>query len=174
MKYAVMSDSHDNFYNLEQAVKIIKQQGIKTCFHLGDYCAPGFVAAMVKLEEINWICVWGNVDGAKAKILLDHGDKANFDISPEAFREMELPEGKIFLTHFPLLASNVAKSGEYKAVFHGDNHAKKVEKLENGTLLANPGELAGFATGQPSFGIWDTEVNEIEIVDLEDFVVTKV
>lgn len=173
MKYGIISDSHDNFYNLEQALKIIKRKKIKTCFHLGDYCAPGFVKAMVAYKDIRWICVWGNVDGAKAKILLDQRKSPNFDISNEAFREFETPKGKIFLTHFPLLAELAAKSGVYRAAFYGDNHAKKVEKLKNGTLLANPGELAGFASGQPSFGVWDSNTNEMKIIDLKDFRVTK-
>ncbi len=169
MKYAVISDSHDHFYNLEQAVKIIKERGIKTCFHLGDFCAPGFVRAMTAHKEITWICVWGNVDGAKAKIVLEQRENKNFDIAEESFRELELPDGKIFLVHFPVLAKHAALTSSYKAVFYGDNHKAKVEKLENGTLLANPGELSGMATGKPSFGIWDSEANEMELVYLEDF-----
>jgi len=54
----------------------------------------------------------------------------------------------------------------YRAAFYGDNHAKKVEKLKNGTLLANPGELAGFASGQPSFGVWDSNTNFKRFFDL--------
>src|SRR3989344_2426426 len=173
MKYAVISDSHDHFYNLEQAVKIIKERGITTCFHLGDYCAPGFIRAMVAHKNINWICVWGNVDGAKAKIILEQKNTPNFDIAEEHFREVETDGKKIFLVHFPDLARHAAKSGEYAAVFYGDNHEKYAEKLDNGALLANPGELAGFATGRPSFGIWDSDTNEFEIVDLADFKITK-
>jgi hypothetical protein len=173
MKYGVISDSHDNFYNLEQAMKIIKRRGIKVFFHLGDYCAPGFVRAMMAHKGVKWICVWGNVDGAKAKILLEQCKNPNFDMAEEAFREFETPEGKIFLSHFSLLAELAAESGRYKATFYGDNHTKRVEKLENGTLLANPGELSGFMTGQPSFGIWNAVTNKMEIIDLKDFRVTK-
>ncbi len=174
MKYGIFSDSHDHPYNLSKAVEIIKERGITTCFHLGDFCAPIFIKGMVAYGGIKWICVWGNVDGAKAKAILDLKDNPNFDIVDESFREVEVPEGKLFLVHFPELAKHAAMSGLYKAVFYGHNHQKKVEKLENGTLLANPGELAGFATGQPSFGIWDSEANEFEIVDLTDFRTTKV
>lgn len=173
MLYAVVSDTHDNYYNLEQAVKIIKSRDITTCFHLGDFCAPGFIRAMVSHQDLKWVCVWGNVDGAKAKIILDQKDNHNFDIVEESFREFDTPDGKIFLVHFPLLAQHAAKTGEYKAVFYGDNHTKKVEALDNGTLLANPGELVGFKTGQPSFAIWDSATNTMEIVDLIDFRVTK-
>lgn len=172
MKYAVISDSHDNFYNLDQAVKRILEEGIKTCFHLGDYCAPGFVKAMTDNTDLRWICVWGNVDGAKAKTLLQLGSRENFDIVDESFREYEVSEGLIFITHFPLLAQNAAASGKYRAAFYGDNHTKHSEVVGD-TLLANPGELAGFKSGQPSFGIYDSETNKFQIVDLDDFRVTK-
>ncbi len=169
MKYAVISDSHDHFYNLEQAVKIIKERGIKTCFHLGDFCAPTFIKAMAAHEGIRWLCVWGNVDGAKAKAILDLKDNPRFDVVDESFRDLELEGKKIFLVHFPELARHAAKSGEYQAVFYGHNHQVKVEKLESGTLLANPGELSGMATGKPSFGVWDSGQNEMELVYLKDF-----
>ena len=173
MKYAVMSDSHDNFYNLEQVLEIIKRHKINHCIHLGDFCAPGFIMAMVAHKDLRWTCVWGNVDGAKAKILLEQKDNLNFNITDESFREFEVDGSKVFLVHFPILAELAAKSGEYRAVFYGDDHTKKVEKLSNGTLLANPGELAGFKSGQPSFGIWDSETKEMEIINLEDFKIAK-
>ncbi len=169
MKYAVISDSHDHFYNLEQAVKIIKERGIANCFHLGDFCAPGFIRAMVAHKEFKWICVWGNVDGAKAQIVLEQKSNPNFDIASESFREIEIDGSKIFLVHFPKLAQHAASSGNYRAVFYGDNHEAKAEKLGNGVLLANPGELSGMKTGKPGFGVWDSERNEMELIYLEDF-----
>ncbi|MBI4538583.1 MAG: metallophosphoesterase family protein [Gemmatimonadetes bacterium] len=173
MRYAVISDSHDNFYNLERTLEIITARGITRCFHLGDFCAPGFVRAMLARESFTWICVWGNVDGAKTKILLEQRNNPRFDISEEPFREIEVEGKKVFLSHFPLLARHAALTGEYAAAFYGDDHRKRVEVLKNGALLANPGELAGFATGQPSFGVWDPEHNTMELVDLRDFRVTR-
>lgn len=173
MKYGVIADSHDNFYNLEQAIKILEKKKIKVCFHLGDFCAPSVVKAMVAHKNIKWICVWGNVDGDKGKVVSDQCKNPKFDIVSETFREFEFSGGKLFLTHFPLLAEIAAKSGIYKAVFYGHYHIKKVEKLENGALLANPGEIAGLKKGQPSFGIWDSITNQIELVDLKDFRVAK-
>lgn len=173
MKYAVFSDSHDNFYNLEQAMKLVKERGITTCFHLGDFCAPGAVRKMTSYKELKWFCVWGNNEGAKAQIALEQRDNPNFDVAYESFRELEIEGKKIFLVHFPELARHAAKSGEYTAVFYGHDHKLHQEKLDNGTLLASPGEISGMATGQPTFGIWDSETNEFEIVNLTDFRVTK-
>ena len=59
----------------------------------------------------------------------------------------------------------MAKTGNYDAVFHGHNHDKKTEMIED-TLLANPGELAG-VKNPPSYGIYDTKTNTIEIFSLD-------
>ncbi len=173
MKYAVMSDTHDNLYNFEKAVEKIKAEHIETCFHLGDFCAPSMFRAMAAHKDLDWICVWGNVDGAKAKIILDFSTEGNINLTDESFREFDVPEGKVFLAHFPLLSENAAKSGKYIAAFYGDNHTKKVEKIKDQVLLANPGELTGTATGQPSFGIWDSAKNDFEIIDLKDSIVAR-
>ncbi|MFA6446613.1 MAG: metallophosphoesterase family protein, partial [Candidatus Paceibacterota bacterium] len=109
----------------------------------------------------------------KALTILRNKDAKNVDFAPESHRELDLPEGKVFLSHFPILAQNAAKSGEYKACFYGDDHMKYQTILSNGTLLANPGEIAGTRTGQPSFGIWDADSNTFEIIDLTDFKVAK-
>lgn len=172
MVYAVISDTHDNHPNLHQALKIIQERGITNCFHLGDYCSPGIVRVMLEPPKIHWTCIWGNNDGDKAKIILDHKNNSRLDIVEGSFREINLTDGKIFLVHFPLLGQHAAKSGDYKAVFYGHNHTQKIEVLDNGTLLANPGELGGLFK-PPSFGIWDSTANTMEIIDLTDFRVAK-
>jgi putative phosphoesterase len=173
MKYAFFSDSHDNYYNVTKALEIVKSKNITQVIHLGDFCAPPMFDIFANSPEITWTCVWGNVDGARAQTILRFKDKTNIDFWHETFREVEFDSKKVFLTHYPLLAENAAKSGKYTAAFFGDNHLKSIEKLPNGTLLANPGELSGTRTGQPTFGIWDSERNELELIELKDFKVGK-
>ena len=173
MKYGVVSDSHDHFYNLDRSVEIFRDRGVSTVFHLGDFCAPGFFRAMSAHIDMHWVCVWGNVDADKAKILLEFGNTPNLEFTEYNFREYEADGAKVFLTHFPKLGELAAKSGEYRAVFYGDDHKKHQEVLSSGTLLANPGELSGFASGQPSCGIWDSESNQQEILDLPDFKISR-
>lgn len=166
MKYVVMSDTHDNMQSLDKALEIIESKNIVNCFHLGDFCAPGTIRKLTTNKNLKWTCVWGNVDGAKAKILLEQKENKNFDISDEHFREIEINEFKIFLVHFQMLAKHAALTGKYKAVFYGDTHLKTVEILRNGTLLANPGEVCGIKTGGGSIGVWDSESNDFELIDL--------
>ena len=166
MYYGVISDSHDNFDNLNYAINVLKERKILTCFHLGDFCAPTIVSTMLNDNKITWICVWGNVDGAKVKIMQDHCGNERFNIVSESFREFETPEGKVFLTHYPLLARIAAKSGMYIAAFYGHTHIKHIEYI-NGALLANPGEIVGFKTKKPTFGIWNSKTNKIEVIPIK-------
>lgn len=173
MKYAILSDSHDNYYNITKAIEWIKKEGITQAVHLGDFCAPPIFDILTQAEDIHWTCVWGNVDGARAQIILRLRDKKNIEIGSESFTELQTEKGKVFLTHFPLLAKNAAKSGEYVASFYGDDHLRSTEMLSNGVLLANPGEIAGTRTGQPTFGVWDSDMNDFEIIELMDFKIGK-
>ena len=40
MKIAVMSDTHDNIWNLEDALAIIKDEKADLIIHCGDFVAP--------------------------------------------------------------------------------------------------------------------------------------
>ncbi len=166
MKYAVLSDSHDNLPQLTKALEEMLKRNIIHGFHLGDFCAPWVLTEMVKYEHIAWTCVFGNVDGEKfwtADMFKNH---PRISILGEQFRELDISGKKIFLTHFPLLAENAADSGKYAAVFHGHTHKKRMENLQNGTLLANPGEILGYRSGISSFGVWDSDSNEFTFVEL--------
>lgn len=159
MKYAILSDSHDNIHNLSRAIEIIKKEGITQAIHLGDFCTQStFKFLIQETQGINLNCISGNMDvGIDLPLSL----------------ELETERGKIFIVHRPEPAERAAESGNYVAVFHGHTHLKRNEVLPNGTLLANPGELAGSHTGQPSFAVWNSETNEFKIINPNDFKVGK-
>jgi putative phosphoesterase len=169
MRYGVISDSHDHFYNLDRAIEVLIKESIEAAFHLGDFCQADVILTLGK-TDIQWYVVWGNVDGAKSKAFLKK--PPNVDLPAESFRELNLDEGDVFLTHFPLLARHAAKSGEYRAVFYGHDHTAHSEMV-NDTLLANPGEIAGLKTSRPSLGIWDSEDNSFEVIELSDFKLSR-
>ena len=164
MKIAVLSDSHDNMENIKKAIVIAKEHGIKEGFHLGDFCASPS-AVLLAESGLTWHCSWGNVDGdplAMYKKTLSYGTMtfADHDTS-----EVEKDGRKIFLTHYPEIARIAALSGQYDAAFYGHNHTAAQEMIGK-TLLANPGEVVGFK-GHPSFGIYDTNTNTFEHVDIK-------
>jgi putative phosphoesterase len=171
MYIAIFSDSHDHMDNIQAAVDLVKQRGITTGIHLGDFCAPRALELLAD-SGLHWYGVWGNVDGDRLLAWQRIKDKGTFDIGTTDFRELELEGRKLFLTHYPEIARIAALSGEYDAVFHGHDHQANMQTIKtNGgphseTLLANPGELCGFRYGTPTFGIYDTEQNTLEHLTL--------
>jgi putative phosphoesterase len=164
MLIAVFSDSHDNMENIKKAVELAKERGITRGLHLGDFCAPPTLT-LLATSGLTWQCVWGNVDGDKLLSYQRVQEHGTMDLVPEDFRELEIEGRKLFLTHYPQIARIAALSGSYDATFHGHNHEANQEVVGK-TLLANPGEIAGFRFGKPSFGIYDTETNTFEHVYL--------
>ena len=51
MKFAVISDSHDNFANLSKALKWIKNQNIELVLHCGDICRQETMDDALKIFE---------------------------------------------------------------------------------------------------------------------------
>lgn len=168
MKIGILSDSHDNIHNLIEAVEYLKENHITTALHLGDFCAPTTVLRMLESSgEIVWYCVWGNVDGDKVKVL-QLVDNTNFDIVAENFRSIVVDGQKIFMSHYPEVAQVASESGSFDAVFYGHDHIKSFKRFENGSILANPGEIVGYKTRNASFAVWDTTDSLFEHIDIKN------
>ena len=90
----------------------------------------------------------------------------------ETFDEIEVDNRKIFLSHYPLLAKPMAKSGDYDAVFYGHTHKKKVEKLGK-CIVVNPGEIAAHKTDEASYAIYDTKTNSAKLIQLQEPISVK-
>jgi len=162
MKVAVISDIHDNIWNLKKALKLIKKASIETAIFCGDYCAPTSLFEAVEPFK-RAFCVWGNVDGEKymaTKIICKNNFK-NVELLGD-FGEIELDDKKVAIVHNPDVAKYVAESDKFDAVFFGHTHEYFNEKISE-TLLANPGEVMG-RKGEATFGMWDTKLNEMEKV----------
>jgi len=162
MKIAVISDIHDNIWNLKEALKLIKKKAINTAIFCGDYCSP--TAFMMAVEPFRMcFCIWGNVDGEKFKLTqkVYEMNMKNVKLLGD-FGEVEIDKRKVAIIHNPRIAEIIAISGEYDAVFFGHTH-KYHSEFRSETLLANPGEVMGIS-GKPSFGIWDTKSNKMKKV----------
>lgn len=161
MKIGIISDTHDRIENTAKALKMIKEKGATILIHCGDFCAPFMMNELAKFEgEVH--CVFGNIDDrfitpnrAKDLGINFHGD----------ILELELDGKKISANHYPKIADGLASTENYDIVFHGHTHVADKKKIGN-TLLVNPGELMGWK-GKPTFAIYDTELNDAEIIDLE-------
>jgi len=168
MLIAIIADIHDNAHNLVLALKKINEYGnIQKIIFLGDFVGAA-ISGILKSSLIPVFAIWGNNDGDKCLITKFSLEKnSNLEVGFDTFDILEIGNRKIFLTHYPLLAKPMAKSGEFDAVFYGHNHLKNKERIGD-CLVMNPGEIGAYKTGKASFAIYDTETNDAEIIEIEN------
>lgn len=165
MIIAVMSDTHDNIWNLRKALKIIKQENAGIIIHCGDFVAPFM---LTELEEggIPVHGVFGNNDGDQYQLT-----KASLTVFKKItlhgmIGEIDIEGVKIGFTHYKDVAEGLAAGGKYQIVCFGHSH-KYLKKQIGQTLLLNPGEIMG-KDGLPGFCFFDTHTLEIKQVEIKD------
>lgn len=160
MKIAIISDIHDNVWNLKIVLKQIQEADSLLC--LGDLCSPFIVSMLAKgFPERPVHIIFGNNDGDHFRI---HAKTKAFplvQVHGEIF-QAEVGGRRLFANHFDYLALPIAQSGQFDLVCFGHNHRYQVERFGK-TLAINPGALMGFDGDNPisaSFVIYDTHTNE--------------
>ncbi|MBI1866449.1 MAG: metallophosphoesterase [Candidatus Staskawiczbacteria bacterium] len=161
MKFAIVSDTHDNLANFKKVINWLNHEKIKVILHCGDICNQETINEALK-----------NFKG-EIKFVRGNGD---FDLNdiPE---KMEIKSGvkKIAFVHYPKIAKEMAESGKYDIVFYGHTHRPWLDRRsfsEGGEekikecLLVNPGEVAG-QRFKPTFAVYDTETDKLELKILE-------
>jgi len=168
MKIAILSDIHDNIWNLEKVSKEIKQRRVKTIIFCGDMCAP-FTAGLLGKTSIPIHACLGNTDEDHLKMEEKGGKNYRWVSLAQEFGQIKLGGKKIAFCHYPKLAELLAKTGQYDAVFHGHTHNARREK-HGKTLLINPGAICGIQggkSGKATYAIYDTEDNSTEIITIK-------
>jgi putative phosphoesterase len=163
MRVGVLSDIHDNLANLDAALELFAQRGFDTVLFLGDFCSP-IPARVLNAYTGTVHCVFGNGDGdrfAIANVAASAGGALRLH---GEWAELDLGGRRVAMTHYPLYARALARTGDYAAVFSGHTHERHEERFGD-TLWANPGEVLGWK-GAPSVAWWDAEANAVEFVDL--------
>jgi len=172
MKIAVISDIHENFHNLVLFLEQIQKHDIEKNIFLGDFINNGIAKILANLD-IPVIAIWGNNDGEKVAITKTSlAEQSNMSIGFSTYDFLAIENKKIFITHYPLLAKPMAKSGEFDVVFYGHDHKRNIDKVEK-CLIVNPGEISAHKTGRASFAIYDTKTNTAEIIDIKNAISTK-
>lgn len=165
MLVAVLSDIHDNLWNLAAALAYVKAAGCEVLLCCGDLCSP-FV--MDRLREFPGPVhiVFGNNDADLYRITKKSDQR--LQVHGE-FLELILDGKRIAVNHFDNIARPIALSGEYDLVCYGHNHRFHIARLGR-TLVVNPGPLmgaAGFSAGgwqdvPPTFVLYDTAAHSPE------------
>ncbi len=151
MKFAIVSDTHDNLKNFNKAIDFLNKENISLILHCGDICKQETIDEAVK-----------NFNG-EIKFAKGNGDY-QLDEIPDN-QSIGLGGKKIFFVHFPDIAKKAAESKKYDLVFYGHTHKPWEENIGK-CRLVNPGELAG-QTYKPTFAIYDTKTDILELKILE-------
>lgn len=151
MKFAIVSDTHDNIKNFNKVIDWLNKENIKTILHCGDICNQSTVEEVVR-----------NFHG-EIKFVRGNGDFELHDVSEKM--ELEIDGKRVFINHYPDIAKKAAESGKYDLVFYGHTHRPWEEKVGD-CRLVNPGELAG-QRYKPCFAIYDTKIDKLDLKILE-------
>jgi len=161
MKIAILSDTHDNIWKLDEVLKQL--DGTDALLFCGDFCAPFTLAAIAEGFPGPVHVVFGNNDGDKW-LLTKVANRAGNVTLHGAFASIELGGRKIALTHYPEIAAGIAASRLYDLVCCGHDHTRGIEHVGH-CLKLNPGEVMG-RFGVSSYAVYDTETGEAEIVEV--------
>lgn len=154
MRIAVMSDTHDNIWNLAEALRLVNEERAAVLLFLGDFCAPFTLAQIAEGFAGPIHAVFGNNDGDPFLLSQVAARFAHVTLHGQ-YAELEYGGRRIAINHYPDIARRIAESGMFDAVFYGHDHTRHSEMVGR-TLLANPGEVMG-RFGEPTFGVYETE-----------------
>ncbi len=164
MRVGVFSDVHDNLPSLERVLGAFADLGLTTLIFCGDFCSP-IPARRIAAFEGDVHCVFGNGDGDRFAMLRHALTEAtNFRLHGE-HAELVLDGRRVAVTHYPLYAQALARTGDYDAVFSGHTHESSMERFGD-CLWVNPGEVLGWK-GSPTYAVYDTGSNSAEILGVD-------
>lgn len=154
MLIAVMSDSHDNIWNLRKAVKATKEANAEVIIHCGDFVAP-FMLKELNEGAIPVHAVFGNNDGDQYLLTKMSLTDLSHVTLHGLIGQIELDEGfQIAFTHQEEVADGLARSGRFQMVCFGHSHIFSQKEIGQ-TVVLNPGEVMG-KDGSPGFCLIET------------------
>lgn len=169
MKLAILSDIHDNVWNLQKALQAPELQATEAMLFCGDLCAPFIIKLLGQGYAKPIHLVFGNNDGDVNSIIAVAKNFPNIHLHGETFLG-EIGGLKIAMNHYPEKGRAIAENGGYELVCYGHNHTQ-AEEMVNNTLLLNPGAIMGFHGGSlkdipATFMTLDTSTRETRLFTL--------
>jgi len=164
MQIAILSDIHDNLWNLAAAISCV--QGADALLCCGDLCSPFVIDELAKFpKEIH--IVFGNNDADLYRITSKASRLPHVHLYGELFQNV-FDEKRFGMNHFDYIAKPMSKSGDYDVVCFGHNHEFEISRAA-GCLQINPGPVMGakFSSGKwedtaASFVMYDTATDAVE------------
>lgn len=173
MRIVIVSDIHDNVWNLRTALAAVRDADALLC--CGDLCSPfvvGLLAEGFPNGRIELVC--GNNDGDLMRItrnVAQHGGRVRLH---GEFADLPADEYgiRIAINHYPEIADRVAAGGGFDLVCYGHNHRLAIERHpSSGVLTINPGTLMGYdpianQDAPATFAVYDTDARRPDIYEV--------
>jgi putative phosphoesterase len=158
MKLAILSDVHDNVWNLRAALASLG--AADALLYCGDLCSPfiiGLLGEGFPGKPIH--IVFGNNDGDLFRIAQNAARQPQIQLHGELFQG-EFDGKRVAANHYPDIALAIAAAGQHDLVCYGHNHLFKIAR-QGRTLTVNPGALLGYEPGgkrdiPATFVVYDT------------------
>ena len=179
MKIGVISDSHDDIENVQEAIQIFNGNNVRYVIHAGDYIFPGIIKEFSNLNA-KLIGVLGNNDGERNGILRSFMD-INGELKGE-IGEIEIDGIKFAIYHGTdkEIKENIINSKKFEILICGHTHKREpltsgkiTNNNDNNTFVLNPGSahrksnsLSGVFSEIGRVLLFDTQSKDYEFVDL--------
>ncbi|UCF72704.1 MAG: metallophosphoesterase family protein [Deltaproteobacteria bacterium] len=163
MVIAIMSDSHDNIWNVRKALELTRAHKAELIVHCGDLVAPFTLMELAQFDgPVHWVL--GNNDGDPYMLTrISLTELKNMETHGLIGR-LNLEGVSIGFTHYEEMGHALAHTGEYDLVCCGHTHAHRQERIHQ-TLLLNPGDVMG-KDGPGTFSLFDTATRETMVLKL--------
>lgn len=167
-----MSDSHDHWKNLAQAIDIANDRGCEYVLHAGDMIGPGSAKRLGTDFDGQVVYVFGNNDGDRARHVVTIQALDNVTLpAGDATRgigsiwEGEIDGVRFFMSHYQRISELAAQSGDFDVSIYGHSHVYSEERIGDCVLL-NPGAVSELNNEDSTFMIFDTESKTVEKIIL--------
>jgi len=158
MKFAVISDTHDNVPAIRDLIDNLRKESIEFVVHAGDVISPFAMKELSKLDTKIYLA-FGNNDGDRAKLMeiaagngWIAGDIVTFPCEG----------GGVVYHGTDARIREVLKNSKYEFIVFGHTH-EPVKEIESGRIILNPGEVCGYLTGKRTFAL--VEDGEVSIIE---------
>lgn len=161
MKIGILSDSHNDAFNLRWAVDTCHAQKITTLVHCGDLTNASLVS---ELDGFEVIFTYGNGDFDANRI--EMAMRSTHPASSCGYLYKGQLDGvAVAATHGHMsdVLDELVSSGQYRYVFTGHTHRHQ-DSLVKSTHVINPGALGGTFREDRTFAILDLATDDLEFV----------
>jgi putative phosphoesterase len=159
LRIGIISDTHDNLFNLLHVLEAFREKGIQTLIHCGDLTDHELISYF---KGFRLIYIFGNMDNSTGAI-----QKQVMEIGEDNFSGMVF-RGVLDGVHLAAAHSHIegqvmalVREKQYKWIFHGHTHEKR-DEVVRGTRIINPGALGGLCREPRTYCIIDLDTEEVE------------